>query len=314
MTSEQTKVSPVQKARQLLQQKQIDQGIELLNRYLAVEPRDRDAHELLGMAWFMTKKYEEAKAAFERLTVVAPKYSAGWVNLGAVQNVMKEHQAATKSLRKAIKFDTKSASAYYNLGIAQKALKLNSMAISAYREAIKLNPAMEEPYVNLANIYVEMTNLIQARKTLDQGLLHCPHSAKLKAVKQKAEQLEAGKRNSSSPFGRLVNEEELARKQIRTTKRDLTPNERNDERDTLKALGKAIRALSEPTIQHLNGTLHEQLHLLTLFAAQRDDRGDAPGAFDAMTTTLAELDQMRAETAKSIGEIRTHLQRTDPGL
>jgi tetratricopeptide (TPR) repeat protein len=309
MATGKTSTSAAQTVRQLLQKRQFDECLEFLRNHLQREPGDSECQELLGMTLFVTKRYEDAKAAFERLTQMDPMYSAGWVNLGAVQNVLKDYQGATKSLRKAIQRDTKSASAYYNLGIAQKAMKMNSMAISAYREAIKLDPEMEEPHVNLGNIYMEMTNFAQAVKVLETGVERFPNSTKLRAVLRKAKDLKEGNRKKESPFGRLVDEEQLARKQIRTTKRELTATERNEERDFLRVIGKSIRKRTEPLVALLDETLHQQLP-----AAQKDSRGEAGTAYDKMTATLEELDAARRESSRSMAEIRTHLERTDPGL
>ncbi|MFY9253537.1 MAG: tetratricopeptide repeat protein, partial [Fuerstiella sp.] len=112
----------VQRARQLLQKKSFAEAIQLLTECLAADSANRNAQELLGMAYFMDKQYLPAKEAFNQLTRMDPVYAPGWVNMGAVQNLLQDFQGATKTLRKAIQKDKKCASAYYNLGIAQKAM------------------------------------------------------------------------------------------------------------------------------------------------------------------------------------------------
>ena len=306
--------STVQNARQLLQKKKLSEAVDLLQQKLKSDSSNRDAQELLGMAYFMAKQYEQAKDAFNQLTRMDPGYAAGWINMGAVQNLLGDFQGATKTLRNAIKKDKKSASAFYNLGIAQKAMKMNSMAISAYREAIKLNPSMPEPYANLANIFLEMKNPTQAIRTTEDGIKQCPDSPKLQAICTKARQLKEGNRRNAAPLGRLVDEEELAKKQVRGTRQELTPVERNNERDAFRDIAKTIRRYSRPTVQLLDEPLQQQIHILHLAAAQQDSRGAASLAFEEMLKTIGELDRLRNGSRKEIADMRANLQRTDPGL
>ena len=304
----------VQRARQLLQKKSVSEAIELLQQCLTEDSSNRDAQELLGMAYFMSKQYQPAKDAFNQLTRIDPGYAAGWVNMGAVQNLLEDFQGATKTLRKAIQKDKKCASAYYNLGIAQKALKMNSTAISAYKEAIKLDPSMPEPYANMSNIFLEMKNPTQAIRTLEDGLKHCAGSKKLQAILSKATEMKEGNRRNAAPLGRLVDEDELAKKQIRTSRRELSPAELNTERDKFRELAKTMRRFTKPAVELLDGPLPHQLHVLHLAAAQHDNRGDAQQAFEDMLQAIDELDRLRNGTREAISEIRANLERTDPGI
>lgn len=314
MTSESPASSPSQIARRLLQQRKVPEALSLLNEIMQAKPEDVEGQELLGMALFMSRKFEDAKAAFVQLTRMAPMSATGWVNLGAVQNVLKEHQAATKSLRKAIQRDKKSASAYYNLGIAQRAMKMNSMAISAYREAIRIDPKMAEAYTNLGNLYVEMNNLSQAVRLLEDGVARCPGAKKIEAVLEKARMAKAGVSRTEAPLGRLVDEKELSRRQIRTAPRQLDAAARNHERETLHELGRTIRRSTKPIVELLTGPLTRQLHLLDLAVAQNDTRGEAPAGYDQMTQSLAEIDRLRGFTLEAVAEIRAELQKSSQSV
>lgn len=308
-------VSPVlDQAKQLIRSGQTNGAIEVLQKQMQEHPGDRDAQELLGMCFFSSKQLDEARDAFNQLTRMDPKYSAGWVNLGAVQNLLKDYTGATKNLRKAIQIDKKCASAYYNLGIAQKAMKSNSMAVAAYREAIRLAPDMPESYANLANLYIDMKNYRQAVKTADEGVERCPKFGKIKLIRDKAVDLKEGTRRDEAPLGRLVNEEELAKKQVRVGSRGLDAEVRNEERDTLKTHAKTIRRYTKPIVPLLDEQLHQQIHMLSLAASQKDKRGEGQAAFESMLQTVGEIDRLREGSRESILEIRQQLQKTDPGL
>ncbi len=314
MTDEKTVSVIVGQVRRLLHKKRTANALLVLTSHLETAPDDLEAQELLGVCHFKSKQYEEAKLAFQTLTRMAPTYAPAWVNLGAIQNLLGDHQGASRTLRKALLKDKKNASAHYNLGIAQKALKMNSMAISSYREAIKLAPDMPEPYTNLGNMYVDMKSLSQAVKCLQEGLKNCPKSAKLAAVLARAEELKEGRRLNEAPLGRLVDEKELAHRQIRTEKRLLTATQRNEERDEIRGLARSVRHLTKPVIPLLDEPLHHQLHILQLATAQNDTRNEAPAVFDNMLQTIQELDRMRQETAEATAEMKAQLEKTDSGL
>lgn len=314
MASERASDSPAAIARRLLQQRKVPEALALIQELMESDAECREGQELLGMGLFMARRFDEAKDAFDKLTRMDPKCTTAWVNLGAVQNVLNDHQGATKSLRKAVKLDKNSASAYYNLGIAQKALKMNSMAVSAYREAIRIDPKMAEAYINLGNLYIEMKNLNQAVRLLQDAVSACPNSKKLPVILQKAKDAKEGNRRAESPLGRLVNEEELAKKQIRTAPRQLDDVTRVQERESLHDLGKTIRRSTRPLVALLNDNIQQQLHVMELAAAQKDDRCEAPTKLEEMIQTLNEVDRLRNVTREAIQTIRGHLEKTDPGL
>ncbi len=314
MTSDSAAAQPLQVARQLLRERKVADASKLLQTFMEQNVENREGQELLGMALFMSKQFEEAKAAFEQLTRMDPTNATAWANLGAVQNTLGDHHGATKSLRKAIHRDKKSASGYYNLAIAQKALKMNSMAVSAYKEAIKLDPKMAEAYTNLGNMYIEMNNLTQAIKLLENGIEQCPQSRKVAAVLEKARVAKSGSRRIDAPLGRLVNEEELAKQQIRTTRRGLSSAVRIHERETLQDLGKKIRRSTRPLLELASSRLHQQLHVMDLAVAQKDARGEAPAKFEELVATIDEMDRLRSVAVTAISEIKTHLEKTDPGI
>ena len=314
MADQSTGSNPIKIARSLLQQRKVQEGLALLKELVAANDTDREAQELLGMALFMSRQFTEARDAFERLVRLDPMYATAWVNLGAVQNVLDDHQGAVKSLRKAIQRDKRSASAYYNMAIAQRAMKMNSMAISAYREAIKIDPKMAEAYTNLGNIYIEMNNLSKAVRLLEDGVSSCPNVKKLQAVLAKAKRAKEGVQREDKPLGRLVDEEELSKKQIRTAPRVLDDAQRVQERESLQEHGRAIRHATKPLVDLLKGPLRDQLHILDLAVAQNDTRGEAPSALGDLAATLQEIEKLRTAARLTSSEIRNHLQKTDPGF
>ncbi|MEZ6062731.1 MAG: tetratricopeptide repeat protein [Planctomycetaceae bacterium] len=304
----------LRQARKLIRAKQYPEAVAFLTAALTETVGDRQLLELLGTTHFLAGSHEDARAAFEKLTRADPMYAGGWVNLGAVCNVLGDFRRATEVLRKAIQRDRHCASAYYNLGIAQKGMQQPDMAISAYREAVKLDASLAEAWLNLGNLYMDTSKFKAAVDAFSKGLQASPNSAKLKHRLTKAEESMAGTRRVDPPFGRLVNEEELAKRQARSRRRDLDAATRNHEREEIRAIVKELRHNVRPIVPLLDETLHRELHLLHLAVVEKDTRGESPAAYDAMQQTIQDLDAYRAKMVEVTGEIRAHLKRTDPGL
>lgn len=306
--------SDISLARKKLRSRDVSGAIQILQEVTQRSPNDSRATELLGMCLFTAKDFESAKTVFEKVTRLNPQLVSGWINLGATQNVLQDFTGASKSLRKALKCNRKSASAYYNLGIAQKGLKMNSNAVSAYQEAIHIDPKLAEAYANLANLFIDMKNNKQATRTLEAGLKECPDDRKLAVLLKKVQGMTDDAKRAVAPLGRLVNEEELAKKQVRTAKRDLTSSERTAERTLLKTHSKEIRDRLPELISLLDHDLTQQIHFLHLAALRRDERGEAIHSYEEMAETMSIFDHWRQETQNTTSEMRSHLQRTDPGL
>ena len=304
----------ITEARQKLAAKDIPAAIQVLETGSQESPDDCAIFELLGKCYFAKKRYPDAISAFEKVTRLMPQVASGWVNLGATQNVLKDFAGASKSLRKALRCDRQSAAAYYNLGIAQKGLKMNSNAVSAYQEAIKISPKLAEAYANLANMFIDMKNNKQATRTLEAGLKECPQDRKIALLLKKVLGLTDEAKRAVAPLGRLVDEAELAKKQIRTAKRDLTPGERQVERILLKDRSEEIRDNFPALIKLLDHDLTQQIHALHLAALQRDERGEGTGHYHEMTESLSVLEEWRIDSLDTAAEIRGHLEQTDPGI
>jgi tetratricopeptide (TPR) repeat protein len=304
----------VSRARALLKAKDAGGAIKLLQDGIENEATDRSAVEMLGVLTFRMKQYEAAQEAFRHLTRLDPRDPAAWINLGAVLNVRGDYKGASDALRKAIQRDKKSAIAYYNLAIAQKALNQPRMAISAYEECLRLEPSNVEATVNLANLLLSQSKFPKAVAVIKAGLEHSPQSVKLARLLRKAEAGVESNRLKVSPFGRLVNEEELATRQKLLQKRELTRAQRNHEREFIRETVRDLRHTVRPVIPLLNDALPKQMHNLHMSVFQQDARYDGFAAYDGLVSTMNELATGFATISEGISAIRAQLKKTDPGL
>ncbi len=303
-------------SRDFIRKQKYSEAAELLQNVLAADPGNEDAWELLGMARFFAKQLEPARVAFEQLTKLNSGHALGWVNLGAVLNRQGDYKKAIESLRRAIQKDRKCAEAYYNMGIAQRCLNMNTMAISAYKEAIKLKPDLIEAHLNLGNIYFEVKNLSLALLCFQTAAKLGPSSPKAKACLEKARQAQKDARRAESPFGRLVDVEQLDQRlhqQPATTgPRVLDAKHRIPERELVQNVTRRVRAAGKEVVPLLDDTLHAELHRLERIVLQNDAHLSSPQHLQQFSQTLNELQRLQAIISSGLGELRSHLDHSHP--
>lgn len=270
---DQVSVDPlIEQARELMRNREYPQAISTYERAIAQNEHSVAAHEGLATAAFMLQDYELAVKHFKRVGMLDPRRAEPLINLGAVHNRQGDFQSAVKQLRNALSKDRKSAEAYYNLGIAYRGLKQFSMAVSAYKEAIRLDPDMAEAYQNLANAYVEQGNTQQAILNYRRALEIRPDFERAKRGLEQAQTAANAARDSASPFGRLVDTSTAKTDVNEAPIRELTPQERFEDRTTAHQCAKDIEMSAAILLNLLRDQLEDRLLKLTHSFSQSDDR------------------------------------------
>lgn len=255
-----------------LARRNLADAVKLLELAIASNSRHAAAHDKLAGLVFLSKDYERAFELFKRAAMLDPKNTGALVNAGAACNKKKDFNEAAKTLRSALSKDRRCPEAYYNLGIAQRGLNQLSMAVSAYKEAIRLNPKFIEAYTNLGNVLLEMKNHSQAISNFRAALEIDPNFQKARQGLLKAEESSFQSKNAISPFGRLVDMDEVERRnQTVENVIELTPQERFDDRDFVHRFAKeselsAIELLNQikeelaPAVLRLSRLAKEEKH------------------------------------------------------
>jgi cytochrome c-type biogenesis protein CcmH/NrfG len=304
----------VGQARQLVKDKDYEAAITVLREGLEDDSSDRTAQKMLGVLLFRLKRPDEATVAFRQLTRLDPRDAGTWVNLGAVLNMTKDYKGASDALRKAIQRDKACGVAYYNLAIAQKGLNQAKMAISAYEQCLKLEPTNTEASINLGNLLLEQSKFSKASKVTEAALEHTPKSVKLLRLQARTAAEIEGNQVADSPFGRLVDEKELARSQKALVRRRLSPVQRNREREFMREMARELRHAVRSMVPILDEALPKQMHTLHMAAARQESRNETFAAFDSFVATISELASVRETVTESITGLKAQLNKTDPGL
>lgn len=164
------------------EQGRIGEGIELVQRALAVRPDDARSHQLLAMALMHAGRHadaltgvdraiavdpgsapafglrgdilvalgrrDEAIASYDRALALAPDSVSDWCNRGAVLHDLERYDAAAASFGRAAGLAPDFAPAHYNRGIAEAALNRHEQAIASYDWALALAPDHADAHNN----------------------------------------------------------------------------------------------------------------------------------------------------------------------
>jgi tetratricopeptide (TPR) repeat protein len=271
----------IRKARKAFKDKDLIEAIDLFEEALEIEPDDIDTHEALATACYLAQDHQGAIKYFTRLTQLKPRNSTAWVNLGAIHNLRQEFQEAIKALRNGIQRDGKNSEAFYNLGIAQKGLAQTSMAVSAYREAVRLDPDNVDAHVNLGNIYMDQVNHRKAKQHYEQALRVNPNFDRAQRGLALAEEMLAGgNAELANPFGRLVNTEELdKRNAVAANVRELSEEERFADRQLIQLATAESGNLAAHMLKHLREHVEPSLMAVAKLIAK--DPGQQRGMYEA---------------------------------
>ncbi len=287
-------------AKALLKERKYAEARGLYEQAVAKDPRSIPAHEGLAASSFVLKDFEAAATHYKKLSMLDVRRAEPLINLGAVFNRMGDFAGAARTLRQAISKDRKSAAAYYNLGIAYKGQNQQSQAISAYKEAIRLDPAMPEPHQNLGNVYSDMGNFQSAILHYEKALELNPQFEKARKGLEKARSSQDEAKKMQNPFGRLVDESDVSRRQQDKKHRDLSAQERFDDRQALHQMAKETEQLAVAVKTQIREELGPAILRLQQTSAQQDDARSLYRESEQMTKIAARFaavaDTMRIKT------------------
>ena len=99
-----------------LDQRDYDTATVNLERAVRLNPDSARAHNFLGMAYLMKKRFQPAKNQFEQAVRIKPDFAVAYSNLATVFWKEKETTRAENTFRKAIEMAPEELSLQYNLG------------------------------------------------------------------------------------------------------------------------------------------------------------------------------------------------------
>ena len=148
-------------AQYLAESGQPGKAIELLST--TEMTNDPDALVVLGNAYQIAGKLNDAERTFARLLAIDPGNALAYEDLGTAQLQMRRFPEAEASLRKAIQIDQTLSGAYTALGVVLARTNRKAEAIDAWKRAVDLDPSDFNALYNLTVNLVEAGHRDEAR-------------------------------------------------------------------------------------------------------------------------------------------------------
>lgn len=297
-----------EQAKVCLKQRDVSGALARFEEAIARNPDHIPAHEGLAAVCFARKDYDRAAELFRRLVALDPKRVEPLVNLGAVYNRQGNFQEAIKTLRTALARDRRCVEAYYNLGFAQRGNQQLSMAVSAYKEAIRLSPEMAEAYVSLGQVLLEMGNTTQAVLNFERALQLKPGIERARQGLNLARSRIEEAKKAQSPFGRLVDIEEVGRQNARSNQklRELTPQERFEDRREVHRLAKESEQYSVAFFNQAKNELGPAVLSLARVVTEEEDPAAWVRDVEALSRAFERFQKFSKLLSRKLDELQAH--------
>ncbi len=297
----------IEQAKRCLKARQFDEAISLFKQAIALDEFNVKLHESLTSAYILAKEYALAAGQLEHILRIAPQNVNAMVNLGAMYNKLGKHAEAADILRKAIQKDKNSSHGYYNMGIAQRHLGDLTMSAWAYREAIRIDPQMADAHQNLGNVLMEQGQLKPAIEHYEKALKINPDFRAAQRGLERAREEQDKSKQLANPFGRLVDESMMQGAARLQTDRELTEEERLQDRSTIYKLAGGIEAASGELVDFLRSDLEKVLSALNRSIAQEAvTPGSIRRAYDDYEDAVRRCLELRRALKRKVLELRAH--------
>ncbi len=154
----------------------VQQAFVELQRAVRLNPRDKRAHNALGLIYEYFEDMEKAEEAFLKAIEIDRGYSEAYNNLGVIYMRMKRWDEAISAFTRAVKnpLYVNPEKAFTNLGKVYYRKGDYQDAIRAYKSAIKRAPEFHAPYYGLALCYNALGRYGDASEALTEAVRFDP--------------------------------------------------------------------------------------------------------------------------------------------
>ena len=166
-------VDPIKKIQTLLriERRETDEVIAEQKKILSQSPKNNEAYQLLGIAYFSKGMWQDARGNLEQTMALNPKSPGIDRDLGRLYTQTKDFGLAHASFDRALALEPKEALTYLYLGeLFEKEGDLRSAA-GAYLNAGNFSPLWERPPYRLGMVYGKLDRLGDAYYYMGRSFL-----------------------------------------------------------------------------------------------------------------------------------------------
>jgi len=174
-----------ERAQRLLDKRQYQEAVPLLNEIVGIDPADFQAWTELGTAHLGVGDIAEAEKAYRLAIQARPTFALALLNLGRLLITQKRYTEAIDALSRATDARPDSADSHFLLGETYLKLKLGSKAVPQLNEALRLDPnGKADAHLLLAALYEGAGMRDRAANEYEQFLAKRPNYSDRKKLER----------------------------------------------------------------------------------------------------------------------------------
>jgi Tfp pilus assembly protein PilF len=169
-SSEDLAIARINIARAHYKKKDYAAAVASLEEFLAIQPRSKEAENLLGNIAMEQGRLPEAEGHFRRALEYEPNFTDARNSLGILHDRLGRTQEAIREFRRVIEIDPEYAEAYNNIGVIYKKQGKIDEAVAIFKKAIAADAEFAGSYSNLALVYEDRGDLKAAGEQFRRAL------------------------------------------------------------------------------------------------------------------------------------------------
>lgn len=145
-------------------------AIDLYNRAIGIEPKNKRGWDKLGLAYYDSHQDELASNAFRKQVEINPYDQSAYNNLGRVYWRQRKYDEAEKWFLKQIEVSPLDKYAHHNLGAMYVEWHKYEQAIPELERAASISPSNADPQVRLGEAYLNLSQDEKAVAAFDRAV------------------------------------------------------------------------------------------------------------------------------------------------
>ncbi len=151
---------------------------DALEKLVAAEPGNAEAHFMLGLTYFNLADYSKARASFSQAMALEPQRAAAvHHNLGVLAYQTGEMETAVTEFKAALEADPTDPDSHYQLGATYLQIAISNsdpvflqQAETEFEQVLALAPGKPEALVGLGTLYLNQNRIAEAIALLEQAV------------------------------------------------------------------------------------------------------------------------------------------------
>jgi tetratricopeptide (TPR) repeat protein len=168
--SDRTQQSLLLQAKNLHRLGRTAEAIPLYEKHIQAAPRDADAHNMLGIAYFQSGRPEQAADMMGKALALNPSITNGDFNLANILQAAGRNEEACRHYERALRRTPSDVQSLQNLAILLSRLGRYGEAAERFRQALALTPKSAELYLGLGVALVATGRIPEAVECYTKAL------------------------------------------------------------------------------------------------------------------------------------------------